>query len=730
MFRLYIVVFASFRFDASLPSLRIWYNITRREVALASSCFLAEAPFACLLDEAVTQSPPISNTYSFHHRQFHFSPLHLIIMRFPFLIACILAFACISVAATDACTSWENFPAEISKPKTSKFALLLKPFQGVIDFMFHRFPRSANKKNAKDLPWTIATYPAYANQTEDGWNVHIHGNLHNRQPFSKKELNELALESMVRVRLVKSKWKFWQRNYHTLTKTELEHARPLMHEIASVPIKDGVIGVFFPACEQSFVLPTRTNVEGSFYGAITVPDECVPSTASNETTTTIPTTRMILAPCNVRTPRDDDVNNAADVFFVPPKGVTIIADIDDTLRVMDVWNVKQTLLNAFARPLTPWRDMPEVLNDLKGRIEAEGQNVHFHYLTDAPEMIASTYTPALTELYPPGSFDFRPVNFTSTGEMINARFWNVKRLMESYPERRFIAIGDTTNAMGEFPKDMAKFSPQIQCLLVRDVSATEKSNWVIADTSMYIGLLANEYLFFRVPGDLYRLSAKHIASLVPGHNPGSETHGCFDGKHKLRQSMSPSTSTHAKAKSLLKAFWWNIKCSFLWFTHRPNPKCPWDRLAGEKYYNGDLEPEVKLEPYIDHLPVGEAKLDNPQDIDAQGDDDPEAEDDDEGDDQGEDGQDEDDQDEDDQEEDDQDEGGLDHHGQNRTVQDVHDQDVDEQDAAEQDVGHQNIVMQDPEHRVHVLAGEDVPHHGHIIHADDQDDDHDRGHDEE
>ncbi|CAD0050882.1 unnamed protein product [Aureobasidium pullulans] len=587
-------------------------------------------------------------------------------MRFPFLIACILAFACISVAATDAY-----------------------------------------------LPWTIATYPAYANQTEDGWNVHIHGNLHNRQPFSKKELNELALESMVRVRLVESKWKFWQRNYHTLTKTELEHARPLMHEIASVPIKDGVIGVFFPACEQSFVLPTRTNVEGSFYGAITVPDECVPSTASNETTTTIPTTRMILAPCNVRTPRDDDVNNAADVFFVPPKGVTIIADIDDTLRVMDVWNVKQTLLNAFARPLTPWRDMPEVLNDLKGRIEAE----------------------ALTELYPPGSFDFRPVNFTSTGEMINARFWNVKRLMESYPERRFIAIGDTTNAMGEFPKDMAKFSPQIQCLLVRDVSATEKSNWVIADTSMYIGLLANEYLFFRVPGDLYRLSAKHIASLVPGHNPGSETHGCFDGKHKLRQSMSPSTSTHAKAKSLLKAFWWNIKCSFLWFTHRPNPKCPWDRLAGEKYYNGDLEPEVKLEPYIDHLPVGEAKLDNPQDIDAQGDDDLEAEDDDEGDDQGEDGQDEDDQDEDDQEEDDQeeddqDEGGLDHHAQNRTVQDVHDQDVDEQDAAEQDVGHQNIVMQDPEHRVHVLAGEDVPHHGHIIHADDQDDDHDRGHDEE
>ncbi|CAD0053243.1 unnamed protein product [Aureobasidium pullulans] len=440
-------------------------------------------------------------------------------MRFPFLIACILAFACISVAATDACTSWENFPAEISKPKTSKFALLLKPFQG----------------NAKDLPWTIATYPAYANQTEDGWNVHIHGNLHNRQPFSKKELNELALESMVRVRLVESKWKFWQRNYHTLTKTELEHARPLMHEIASVPIKDGVIGVFFPACEQSFVLPTRTNVEGSFYGAITVPDECVPSTASNETTTTIPTTRMILAPCNVRTPRDDDVNNAADVFFVPPKGVTIIADIDDTLRVMDVWNVKQTLLNAFARPLTPWRDMPEVLNDLKGRIEAEGQNIHFHYLTDAPEMVASTYTPALTELYPPGSFDFRPVNFTN--------------------------------------------------------------------------------------------------------------------------------------------------------------------------------------------------------IDAQGDDDLEAEDDDEGDDQGEDGQDEDDQDEDDQEEDDQeeddqDEGGLDHHGQNRTVQDVHDQDVDEQDAAEQDVGHQNIVMQDPEHRVHVLAGEDVPHHGHIIHADDQDDDHDRGHDEE
>lgn len=348
------------------------------------------------------------------------------------------------------------------------------------------------------------------------------------------------------------------------------------------------------------MLPVASNQEGSFYGTTTISDSC--ALANNKSSIDIPTQRFSLVPCNLRSGIDKDVPNTADVLFVPPTGITIICDLDDVLRVTNTWNVKQTLLNVFVRPFNPWRDMPEVLWDLKRRIEAEGQNVHFHYLTDAPEAISSSYTNHIFDKYPRGSFDFRPMNFTKTGEMLNARKHNVRRLMESFPSRRFISIFDTNNNMKRFPKDMDDFYPRIQCLLVRDISATERSNWVTPDTRKFIDLDDTEYLFFRIPDDLKRLSGKHLASLAPQTNEETKTFGCFDSDHKLVQAMEPSTSRWTTVKSFARAAWWNIKCAAILPMWRPNPKCPFDRLPGHKYYDGVTEPVVELEPYTDNMP--------------------------------------------------------------------------------------------------------------------------------
>jgi hypothetical protein len=267
--------------------------------------------------------------------------------------------------------------------------------------------------------------------------------------------------------------------------------------------------------------------------------------------------------------------------------------------------MKQTLLNVFVRKFRPWKDMPQVLYDLKQRTEAEGQNVHIHYLTDAPETISSAYTTQMLGHYPRGSFDFRPLNFTKTEEMFNARKYNIQRLMESFPQRRFISIGDTTNTMSRFPDDMKDFYPRIQCLLVRDVSATERSDWVIPNTRSYLDLDDNEYLFFRTPADLLRLSGKHLASLVPQSDKVPRTFGCFDTERKLVQAMQPSRSRWNKIKSYARASWWNIKCAAILPMWRPNVKCPFDRIPGEQYYDGTIEPEVQLVPYFDNLPFEE-----------------------------------------------------------------------------------------------------------------------------
>jgi hypothetical protein len=255
-------------------------------------------------------------------------------MRFSFIFACILALACFSTASIDVCAAAVGDTApEAIFPKTSRFAVLLKPFRGVIDLFYKRL-RYKSQRETDRQPWTITTYPSYAHKTHDGWNVHIHGNLHHRQPYGDVQLNKILNSFLIRTRLEEKKWKFWEAGYHTLNETELAVGRPLAHEIASVPICHGTIGAVIEACDEGSVLPIATNAEGSFYGTTTVSDSC--ALANNHTALDIPSQGFTLLPCNLRSTIDTNVQNFADVLFVPPTGVTIIADLDDALRVTQV----------------------------------------------------------------------------------------------------------------------------------------------------------------------------------------------------------------------------------------------------------------------------------------------------------------------------------------------------------------------------------------------------------
>ncbi|KAI5272333.1 hypothetical protein E4T47_04399 [Aureobasidium subglaciale] len=527
-------------------------------------------------------------------------------MHFPRILACVLALACISTAAIDVCAAANGERApKADKPGRSSFAILLEPLRKVIDVFFRRRDLEATNEQVAHQPWTINTYPTYAHQDAHGnWTVHVHGNIHKRQPYGETELNDILVGFLPRAKLQHSNLKFWEGNYHILNSTELDMGRPLAHDIASYPLEDTTIGAVMEACDEGSILPISSNEEGSFYGTITVSAECAPSFDKN--ISHIPVRDITLVPCNLRVEKDKDVQNTADVLFVPPRGVTIIADVDDTIREMNTWNPKQALLNVFVRPFRPWRDMPEVLRNLKQRIEAEGQNVHIHYLTDAPEPIARSYFQNMTEFFPYGSFDFRAMNFTSTRQMIAAREHNLIRLMESFPERRFISIGDTANSMERFPSDMNRFYPRIQCLIVRDVQATEPSDWLTPDTRKFLDLADTEYLFFRVPGDLNRLSGKHLAALSPPRGDNvTRTYGCFDTEQMLEQGLEPSDASHTRIKSYLTVAWWNIKCTLILSAWRPNHKCPLDRIAGTEYWDGRIEEEVELEPLTDNMPVNE-----------------------------------------------------------------------------------------------------------------------------
>ncbi|KAK5126440.1 hypothetical protein LTR85_010676 [Meristemomyces frigidus] len=184
-------------------------------------------------------------------------------------------------------------------------------------------------------------------------------------------------------------------------------------------------------------------------------------------------------------------------YIVPPKGLTIVSDVDDILRIAEVWNFTAALSRLLVEPFRPRGNMNHVFNHWAD----EMPKTHFHYVSDAPETTYEYYVRGLGHHYPPGSYDFRPIDFGSWTKVVSPRYWNVRRLIESFPERRYVLIGDTatTSTLTAYGRLEKEYPDQVQCIIMRNVDATEPGNWILPNLKV---LPADKLLLFNVSSEL------------------------------------------------------------------------------------------------------------------------------------------------------------------------------------------------------------------------------------
>lgn len=195
-------------------------------------------------------------------------------------------------------------------------------------------------------------------------------------------------------------------------------------------------------------------------------------------------------------------------YLVPDEGITIVSDVDDILRVTEIYNPQEALLNTFVRDFEPWMNMPDVYNGWAQSSNGNGSRYHFHYLTTTPIQATSVYMSFIYSVYPPGSFDTRPLNFSNIQSVTSPREFFLRRIFETFPNRRFVLVGDTTNGdiVKDYPLMAQEFPNQVACILVRDVSATERGNIIPYNTEHFRPLRPEQYMFFRTPDDIARLN--------------------------------------------------------------------------------------------------------------------------------------------------------------------------------------------------------------------------------
>jgi phosphatidate phosphatase APP1 len=197
-----------------------------------------------------------------------------------------------------------------------------------------------------------------------------------------------------------------------------------------------------------------------------------------------------------------DTGNATS-YLVPTAGLTIISDIDDILRITQIYEPAQGLLNSFAKAYVPWMNMPDIYANWSRSIP----DFHFHYLTTTPEQVTRNYMDFIYKTYPGGSFDTRPLNFSDVSETLSVRKFLLEKIFQTYPERKFILIADTSNSdvMRDYPAMVTEFPGQVQCIFLRNTTATDPGDQFPYDTSGFQGINQNMYMFFLVPDDLTNL---------------------------------------------------------------------------------------------------------------------------------------------------------------------------------------------------------------------------------
>jgi hypothetical protein len=346
-------------------------------------------------------------------------------------------------------------------------------------------------------PTEVLNLPPYANWTDKGWNVRFHGNVYKFPNISQDKIDDLANDFLIGTEVSKldAEGQAQARNLTRSIYVVQQGDQNVSMTLEPAPMQggDGEPGggnsIQAPGGSQSLTLPYPTTEEGDF--DVFVPIKQNGLLAGNETSN--------VQRLNVYT--NGTLSGNATAFLVPTEGITFISDIDDILRITKIYDPKEGLLNSFARPFVQWEDMPSIYANWSRSLP---NNTHFHYLTTTPEQATRNYMDFIYKTYPGGSFDTRPLNFSDVSATLSIRMFLLEKIFATFPQRKFVLVADTSNSdvMKDYPQLAHDHPNQVQCILLRNTSATDSTMWFPYNTEGFKGLNTKSYMFFRNADDL------------------------------------------------------------------------------------------------------------------------------------------------------------------------------------------------------------------------------------
>jgi phosphatidate phosphatase APP1 len=206
--------------------------------------------------------------------------------------------------------------------------------------------------------------------------------------------------------------------------------------------------------------------------------------------------------------------------IVPEEGVSVVTDMDDTIKDTHVLDRKEMLKNTFVRPFATVTGMPELYRSWR---ETLGDRVQFHVVSAGPWQLNEPLRQFTQEAgFPPFTWQMRSVDITAANLLeLTARPYTFKvpaieELMKLFPKRHLVCVGDSGEQDPEvYSKILTEFPDRVDAVFIRDVTGQGPGD--MRYRALFADAAAARFHLFRDPKELPALG-----TLVQTHDrPGA-----------------------------------------------------------------------------------------------------------------------------------------------------------------------------------------------------------------
>lgn len=175
---------------------------------------------------------------------------------------------------------------------------------------------------------------------------------------------------------------------------------------------------------------------------------------------------------DVALPHFDGKLFAGRALCLPSAGLSVISDIDDTIKHSHVRDRKELLTNTFLRHFQPIPTISKLYDNWAQ------QGAEFHYVSSSPWQMHDPLTEFLAkEGFPEGSLHLRSFSLRNSRLLSPFVFRpenksrSIHNLLSQFPQRRFVMIGDSGERDPEIYGEAARrFPNQILRIFIRDIT--------------------------------------------------------------------------------------------------------------------------------------------------------------------------------------------------------------------------------------------------------------------